>query len=62
MIVWGGTTDDGAAYDPATDSRRLLPPGPLSARDRHAALWTGEEMIIAGGFPGRGAAAYRPGG
>lgn len=56
-IVWGGIKrgcgtcflDDGAAYDPATDTWRDLPAGPLAPRDRHVAAWTGEAMLVFGG-------------
>jgi hypothetical protein len=42
-----------------------LPEGPVGARFEHAAAWTGEEMIVLGGFgddgePVGGAAAYAP--
>jgi Galactose oxidase, central domain len=53
MIGWGGGCCDqqlaeGAAYTPATNSWRMLPPSPLAGR--HATgVWTGSEMIIAGG-------------
>jgi len=53
MIGWGGgccdqQLADGAAYTPATNSWRLLPPSPLAGR--HATgVWTGTELIIAGG-------------
>lgn len=57
-IIWGGGTgdkvngevhDEGAAYDPQTDTWRTLAPAPLEARERHAAVWTGDEMIVWGG-------------
>lgn len=54
-IIWGGLTgsssgySDGAAYNPATDTWRLLAPGPLAARWDHCAQWTGTEMIIQNG-------------
>lgn len=67
MIVWGGMAeprsdcydcgypDDAAAYDPATDTWRTLPNGPLAGRVEHSAVWTGEEMIVYGGSaPGGG--------
>ena len=65
MIVWGGTEGlndlvseelrrDGTAYDPRSDSWRAVASAPLRARERHTAVWTGEEMIIWGGSrPGR---------
>ena len=41
LVIWGGRNivdtkyfTDGAAYDPATDKWRMLPPVNLSARDR----------------------------
>lgn len=56
MIVWGGVTGwslqptaDGAAYDPATDSWRLLRPAPIGPRFGHAAVWAGSQMIVWGG-------------
>jgi N-acetylneuraminic acid mutarotase len=63
MIGWGGgccdsQANDGAAYTLATNSWKRLPPSPLLGR--HAAgVWTGKEMIIAGGY---GYAGFRPGG
>ena len=71
VIGWGGTdccgiaSDEGAAYTPATNSWRSLPPSPLSARAAPGA-WTGTELIVAGGNDGEGehrfsdAAAYNP--
>lgn len=54
LIVWGGDDgqhvfDDGAAYDPATDTWRRLPPAPIVARTMASAVWTGHELIIWGG-------------
>lgn len=54
MLIWGGEGggnffDDGAAYDPMTDTWRALSPAPLSARNAPAAIWTGSEMILWGG-------------
>lgn len=53
MIGWGGgccggAESTGAAYSPATNSWRRLPPSPLSARHT-TGVWTGTELIIAGG-------------
>jgi N-acetylneuraminic acid mutarotase len=57
MIVWGGaplpsgfSSNDGARYDPKTDSWTPVsttgaPPG----RALHSAVWTGREMIVWGG-------------
>lgn len=66
MLVWGGEVgdgghgrpDDGAAYDPRTDSWTELPASPHWSLAGHSALWTGTEMIVWGGLgmEGRGAA------
>jgi N-acetylneuraminic acid mutarotase len=70
MIVWGGRSQfesdshhaDGARYDPRTDTWK-----PMSAvkapdaRSQMAAVWTGEEMLVWGGF-GNGAVAWNTGG
>jgi hypothetical protein len=73
MIGWGGgccdaQRADGAAYTQSTNSWKLLPPSPLAGR--HATgVWTGTELIIAGGagydrgwrlMHFRDAAAYNP--
>jgi len=54
FIVWGGTSggiswNDGAAYNPSTDTWRLLAASPLAGRYDHCAVWTGTEMIVLGG-------------
>lgn len=57
MVIWGGgETDshvgfsaDGAAFDPAAQSWRAVPPSPLGARRGHTALWTGSQMLVWGG-------------
>lgn len=69
MIIWGGDSgtgadSGGAAYDPAANSWRRLPPAPLAARNAVGA-WTGRELVVAGGHDLRGtvfsdAAAYDP--
>lgn len=68
VIVWGGEGNesgsvlysDGAAYDPITDTWRLIAPSPLSPRRYHVAVWTGEEMLVVGGVHETDAAAYEP--
>lgn len=58
LLVWGGESgangdvlhNDGAAYNPTTRTWRVLPAGPLSAREGQSAVWTGTEMIIWGGY------------
>jgi len=57
MLVWGGYGanpfyfGNGAWYDPSADAWGELASGSFSpaARRRHAAAWTGEEMIVWGG-------------
>jgi hypothetical protein len=55
MIVWGGFLTayererydgQGAAYDPATDSWRMLPRAPLPAGYDAMGAWTGHEMVV----------------
>lgn len=63
MLVWGGAGcqgacsgqgirphDDGAAYDPSTDTWRSLPPSPLAARTGALAVWSGQELLVWGGM------------
>ena len=58
LIVWGGEVDsqsadmrnDGASYDPATRRWTMLPPAPISGRLAAAAVWTGTELVIWGGY------------
>jgi galactose oxidase-like protein len=74
VIMWGGgccggANSDGAAYTPAANTWRELPPSPLPA-GYPTGVWTGTEVIIAGGWhPTRSAsgpsmltdaAAYNP--
>lgn len=67
MLVWGGSGEpaeprkgharflaDGAAYDPATDRWRVLPPSPLTARTGSAAAWTGTTLFVWGGYTATG--------
>lgn len=64
MLVWGGTSstdlgggssvagslDDGAVYEPETDSwRPMIQAGAPAARTGHTAAWTGREMVVWGG-------------
>lgn len=71
MIVWGGQSrpggtvgppfaTDGAAYDPATKTWRMLPASPL-ARDASLlpVVWTGSEMVVWDTVHDSGA-AYNP--
>ncbi len=76
LLVWGGVTQiggrstrppHGEAYDPATDTWSGLPVAPIRGRVSAVAVWTGDEMIVWGGYPvGAGrwfgdGAAYTPG-
>jgi hypothetical protein len=62
LLVWSGVepdgatdeafevVNDGAAYDPATDSWRELPTAPISGRAGAAAVWAGDRLVVWGGF------------
>ncbi len=61
----GNERTDGAAYDPATNSWRMLTPSPLPPRPKPHGVWTGREMLIWGGDAGPASdeqmgAAYDP--
>ena len=70
MIGWGGgccgdAFDDGAAYNPTTNTWRTLARSPLTGRQSPLGAWTGRELIVLGGRDGdgkalTGAAAYDP--
>jgi hypothetical protein len=72
ILLWGGGfsyrspngPSTGAAYNPTTDTLRVLPTAPMDSRWWHSAIWTGAEMIIWGGACGRhectDGAAYDP--
>lgn len=68
LIVWGGEGNelgsvlfaDGAAYNPATETWRVIAEAPLSPRRNHVAAWTGEEMLIVGGVGHTDGARYSP--
>jgi hypothetical protein len=57
LLVWGGVANgiggrflaDGAALDPATGAWTPLPSAPIRGRDRHVAVWTGQELLVWGG-------------
>ena len=64
MIVWGGrrsfapgeNKNDGALYDPATDAwRPMSREGAPAPRSQMAAVWTGEELLVWGGWTDGGA-------
>jgi hypothetical protein len=58
IIVWGGQSgpndnvvnSDGASYTPTTRKWVTLPPAPISGRVYPAAVWTGQELVIWGGY------------
>src|SRR5205823_3815267 len=59
MIVWGGEdenfnfTNTGGRYNPNTDTWSVTSTANApTARDSHTAIWTGNEMIVWGGFNG----------
>jgi N-acetylneuraminic acid mutarotase len=60
----GDETVAAAMYDPVTNRWQPFPVGPLRGRDRHTAVWTGQAMLVWGGFeddqPLGDGAAYRP--
>ena len=77
MIVWSGkaydpVTDtwpsftDGAAFNLANGTWRVIAPAPIRGREQFPAVWTGTEMIVWGGFfgedqlPTHDGAAYNP--
>ncbi len=57
LILWGGfgtyeslddgdnVYGDGAAYNPRSDTWRILAPSPLTDRCEHSATWTGEALV-----------------
>jgi hypothetical protein len=47
MLVWG-PGERGAAYDPKSDTWRLLPPAPIEPRMPSAVAWTGREFVVWG--------------
>ena len=59
LLIWGGWSgrygyefaeeffDDGAAYDPVSDSWRMLPQAPIDAR-APLSVWTGRQMLVWG--------------
>jgi hypothetical protein len=64
VLIWGGWHDDndfvsdGAAYDPATATWRLLADAPIPFA-RSVGVWTGNEMLV-WNPEAKGAAAYDP--
>ena len=58
MIIWGGgctSLNTGGRYNPPTNSWAVTSTiNAPDARREHTAVWTGSEMIVWGGFGGRG--------
>jgi N-acetylneuraminic acid mutarotase len=59
MIIWGGRdislnlVNTGGRYNPQTDTwSATTTVGVPAARDFHAAVWTGNEMLVFGGGDG----------
>ncbi len=59
MVVWGGSSygqagrevfADGASYSYETGEWTRVPPAPLGGRSGAVAVWTGDEVIVVGGF------------
>lgn len=50
-VVGGDETNDGAVYDPSTDTWTMLPPSPLGPGDFPTTVWTGSEVIVAVNVP-----------
>ncbi len=63
-IIWGGSylppkgaqtvelPADGAMYDPATDTWSPIPDAPIGGRTDASSVWTGHEVVVAGGEHG----------
>jgi hypothetical protein len=69
LIGWGGgccgdVSDDGSAYNPATNTWRKLAPAPVAGQQSPAGAWTGHELVILNGQSPDGdpvdGAAYNP--
>jgi N-acetylneuraminic acid mutarotase len=68
LLVWGGASGaedhllhaDGAGYDPASGIWESMPASPLSPRVGQAAVWTGSELVVWGGFVKGGANPSAP--
>jgi hypothetical protein len=55
IVIWGGEHvggggrfDDGAAFNPATNTWRMISPAPHSTGTESESVWTGEELVIWG--------------
>jgi len=52
LIIWGGATSDGAAYNPSKGVWRKMAPAPFPASAGAASAWTGWELLVWGGESG----------
>ena len=53
VLIWGGSgqpgpINDGAAYDPESNTWRMLPPAPWTIPSPAAHAWTGRELVLFG--------------
>ncbi len=74
FVIWGGSDGespatselgDGAAYNPSTDTWRMLADAPIGANSPLTTTWTGSEVVFWGSYSGRNegtGAAYDPAG
>lgn len=68
VFIWGGSESngrsttlygDGALYDLGSRTWKHLPPSPLAPRTNASAFWTGSDVVVFGGWVGRGAREHR---
>lgn len=51
VLIWGGTTRDGFAWNPVTDTWRAMPSaGQPLGWQRAGGTWTGSEFVVWGGY------------
>jgi hypothetical protein len=72
LVIWGGShgswagasgLGDGAAYDPISDTWRMIAPAPVPPNSPIVTAWTGRELVVWGSYRGDAAgtgAAYEP--
>ena len=58
VVAWGGYPAHGAQYVPAAGRWFALPRAPLRGRQFPAAVWTGDELLVWGGFRANDGAAF----
>jgi len=64
MVIWGGSSQRGALYDPASDEwYPTTLAGAPAARGGHNAVWAGDRMLVQGGvYPADEGVTWRDGG